>query len=71
MNKALGSFATIVAFSTAASVAIAEPVKLSKAELDKVVAGASSVNQQGHSPGTFPGGNPSTAKGQANNPSGK
>ena len=55
----------------AAGAVSAAPVKLSKSQLDRVVAGVPSVNQQATSPGTFPGGNPAQARGQANNPSGK
>jgi hypothetical protein len=51
--------------------AYAEPVKLTKEQMSSITAGASSVNQQCCSPGTFPGGNPSQAKGNSNNPSGK
>jgi hypothetical protein len=40
----------------------AEPVKLSKAELDKVVAG----EQQHFPPGQFPSGNPAQAPGKSN-----
>jgi hypothetical protein len=50
---------------------LSHPVELTDEQLDYVTGGASSVNQQGFSPGTFPGGNPANANGNANNPNGK
>lgn len=59
---------TVLAAFLASTSALAAPVKLSKADMDKVVAGTQ-VKQQGHPPGQFPGGKPNTNP--ANCPSGK
>lgn len=52
--KTLLTVATLAAFSVATNAALAEPVKLSKAQLDQVVAGAIEQTNGG---GNVPNGN--------------
>lgn len=61
MRKYVLGLAAFGAFGVA-GMTNAEPVKLSKAELDKVVAGA----QSNFPPGQFPAGNPAHAPGKSN-----
>jgi hypothetical protein len=61
MTNRIVSFVVLGAFAFTTGAAIAEPVKLSKAELDKVVAGAiQQVNGGGKTPSGNANGIPST-----------
>ena len=76
MKKCLIALATIGAFGLASSVATAEPTKLTKAELDKVVAGAitpgstTQLNGGGNTPSGTANGVPIITT-PATNPAGK
>jgi hypothetical protein len=65
MKKHLTWLAALAALGLAGT-ANAKPVKLNKAQLDQIVAGA----QQHFPPGQFPGGPPGHAPGQSNPPGG-
>lgn len=54
MKQRITSLAVLAAFTITAGAAIAEPVKLSKAQMDKVVAGAITQTNGG---GNVPNGN--------------
>lgn len=66
MRQRIVSLAVLTAFAVAAGAAFAEPVKLSKAQMDKVVAGAITQTNNG---GNVPKGNANGVP--ASNPAGK
>jgi hypothetical protein len=63
MKQRMTSLAVLAAFTVTAGAAIAEPVKLSKAQMDKVVAGAITpvqINGGGNTPNGNANGVPTT-----------